>query len=119
MTRKTPYFSVVIPTFNRCGAVGAAIRSVLTFLSSLDGEVVVVDDASTDDTIAMLHRTFGEQLRSGNVRLVQLGENRGVSEAKNVGYGSAEGEWVLFLDSDDALLADAANAVAEVLAAHQ
>jgi len=80
---------------------------------------VVVDDASTDDTIAMLHRTFGEQLRSGNVRLVQLGENRGVSEAKNVGYGSAEGEWVLFLDSDDALLADAANAVAEVLAAHQ
>jgi glycosyltransferase involved in cell wall biosynthesis len=81
--------------------------------------VIVVDDASTDDTMAMLHREFAEQLTSGNVRLVQLGENRGVSEAKNVGYGSAKGEWVLFLDSDDTLLADASNAVVEVLAAHQ
>jgi glycosyltransferase involved in cell wall biosynthesis len=87
--------SVVLPTRDRAGVVGRAMASVLA-QTSLDLELIVVDDGSTDDTPAVL-RSF----RDSRVRLIRLAESRGPSRARNEGVWRSRGELVAFLDSDD------------------
>jgi O-antigen biosynthesis protein len=90
-----PLVSVVIPTFNRADLVLRAIGSVLA-QDYPAMEVLVVDDASTDDTPARVE-TLGER----RVRLLRRSENGGVARARNAGMDAAEGELIAFLDSDD------------------
>jgi glycosyltransferase involved in cell wall biosynthesis len=85
--------SVVIPTYNRSGMVREAVASVLAQTQPA-GEVIVVDDGSTDDTAAVL-----ESFRSA-IHLISQ-PHRGVSAARNTGIRAAAGEWLAFLDSDD------------------
>lgn len=89
----TPLISVVIPTFNRAYCLGATLQSVLAQTVS-DLEVIVVDDGSTDGTLALL-KTFGER-----IKVVQQ-KNTGVSAARNAGVKAARGKWIAFQDSDD------------------
>lgn len=91
--------STVIPTFNRRNTVGNAIRSALTTLP--DGEVIVVDDASTDGTTSQIRTDFPFELSAAKLRVVVLSQNSGVTAAKNAGYAAARFPWVIFLDSDD------------------
>jgi glycosyltransferase involved in cell wall biosynthesis len=90
-----PLLSAVIPTRNRAGMVCEAVESALC---QRDGEVevIVVDDASTDDTANVLARTFASR-----IRLVRLPERRGAGAARNAGVRLASGELVAFLDDDD------------------
>jgi O-antigen biosynthesis protein len=90
-----PLVSVVIPTFNRADLVLRAIRSVLA-QDYPAMEVLVVDDASTDDTAARV-----EALGDRRVRLLRQGKNGGVARARNAGMEAAEGDLIAFLDSDD------------------
>ncbi len=96
--RDAPVFSVVIPTYNRAELVGRAIRSVLD-QSYTDFELLVVDDASTDRTAAVV-RSFGDP----RVRYIRLPENGGNAVARNAGVRCATGELITFLDSDDEFL---------------
>ncbi len=89
----SPVISVVIPTYNYGRFIGEAMESVLD-QTLTPGEIVVVDDGSTDETEAVV-REFGER-----VRYVRQ-ENRGVSEARNRGVAETTGEWIAFLDADD------------------
>jgi O-antigen biosynthesis protein len=90
-----PLVSVVIPTYNRSALVTDAIRTVLAQdYPAL--EVLVVDDASTDDTPA---RVAG--LADERVRLIRQPVNGGVARARNRGMDAARGEIIAFLDSDD------------------
>lgn len=91
-----PDVSVVVPTYNRATVLARAIRSVLTQRGP-DREVVVVDDGSTDDTRSVVDRFDA-------VRYIRLEHNRGVSGARNRGLDATDGEYVLLLDSDDALV---------------
>lgn len=95
--------SVVIPTFNRKMLVEKAIRSALVLAEHAATEIIVVDDASGDDTCATLRATFRSQLDSGVMKLIASQENLGVTGAKNLGGGVACGGWIVFLDSDDEL----------------
>jgi GT2 family glycosyltransferase len=88
--------SVIIPTYNRAGIVGAAIESVLE-QSHADVEVIVVDDGSTDETRGIVE-SYGPRVRY----LAQA--NAGVSAARNVGLMNARGEFIALLDSDDRFL---------------
>lgn len=92
-----PFFSVIVPAYNRAFTIERAINSCLrqTFQ---DFEVVVVDDGSSDDTESAVSRCTDPRV----VYLRQ--ENRGASAARNRGAEAATGEYVAFLDSDDEFL---------------
>jgi hypothetical protein len=85
--------SVIIPTYNRAAMLGEAIESALA-QTRLPGEIIVVDDGSTDDT-AKVMGGFAHRVRC----ITQV--NRGVAAARNVGLAAAKGELIAFLDSDD------------------
>lgn len=91
-------FGVIIPVYNRQNLIGRAIDSVLQQTRAAD-EVIVVNDGSTDDTANIL-RSYDDRIKIINQ------ENRGVSAARNVGIKSTNGNWIAFLDSDDAWLPD-------------
>ena len=91
----TALVSVIMPAFNREATVGAAMRSVLA--QSHDRfELIVVDDGSTDGTVAIVEAFLGD----ARVRLV-CGAHGGVSAARNLGLEQARGDVVAYLDSDN------------------
>lgn len=99
MIPKRPFFSVIIPTYNRADTIERAIRSVFT-QSFTDFELIIVDDGSTDKTQEVL--TFFAKNKPNDVFIKLLRtENNGVSAARNYGVSHANGIWLSFLDSDD------------------
>jgi glycosyltransferase involved in cell wall biosynthesis len=90
-----PVASVVIPAYNREGTIARAIDSVLN-QTKPDLEVMVVDDGSSDDTVAII-----ENYEDDRVQCRVFSENRGANAARNAGIRQATGEYVTFLDSDD------------------
>jgi glycosyltransferase involved in cell wall biosynthesis len=107
---KTPLLSVVIPTWNRAQLVCGAVRSALAQRAGAV-EVIVVDDASTDATAAVLAQEFSSQICA-----VRLEHRRGAGGARNAGARLARGEFVGFLDSDDVWLPGKLDAELEVFA---
>ena len=87
--------SVVIPTHNRSGLLAMTLHSVLR-QRDVELEVIVVDEASTDDTPDVL-----AGLGDARVRTVRHETPHGVSAARNRGAAEARGEWVAFTDDDD------------------
>ncbi len=87
--------SVVIPTRNRSRLLNVALRSALR-QRGVDLEVIVVDEASTDDTPALL-----AAVGDARVRILRHEAPRGLSAARNHGAEEAHGEWIAFLDDDD------------------
>jgi glycosyltransferase involved in cell wall biosynthesis len=83
--------SVIIPVYNAAPYIAEGIESVLS-QSLLPDEVIVVDDGSTDDSAEVAKRF--------PVTLLQQ-ENRGVSDARNLGVQHATGDYLAFLDADD------------------
>lgn len=86
--------SIIIPTHNRAERVVTAIESVLV-QNYTPLELIVVDDGSTDSTLARLDRFHDPRLR-----LVKQ-EHAGVSVARNTGVSHAHGHYLAFCDSDD------------------
>lgn len=87
-----------MPVFNRAGAVGQAIDSVLR-QDFEDYEVIVVDDGSTDATGDVL-----AGYPQPRIQILRNDRNSGVARTRNRGVQAARGEWVVFLDSDNQLL---------------
>lgn len=88
-----PSVSVIIPSHNRRGLIGRALRSVLDQTHAAD-EIIVVDDGSQDGTAQYLATQFPQ------VRCLRQGQ-QGVSAARNHGIRAARGSWIALLDSDD------------------
>jgi glycosyltransferase involved in cell wall biosynthesis len=91
--KKDPLVSVIIPTFNRSHLLGETLDSVLA-QSFKDFEIIVVDDASTDETQSLLKKY-------SSLKSIVLEVNQGVSFARNSGIELAKGRYICFLDSDD------------------
>ena len=87
-------FSVVIPLYNKEHYIEKTIQSVLD-QTCTDYEVIVVDDGSKDNSLALARR-----FESDRVRVIPQ-ENQGVSVARNTGIVNANGEFICFLDADD------------------
>jgi glycosyltransferase involved in cell wall biosynthesis len=91
---KRPYFTVVIPLFNKECSVGRAVTSVLS--QSFDSfELIIVDDGSTDCSIEVV-----SGFKDSRLKLMKQ-PNMGPSAARNSGFKAATAMWVCFLDADD------------------
>jgi len=86
-------FSVIVPTYNRGHLLPRALNSIAA-QTQTPLEVIVVDDGSTDDTIAILRREYPDVV-------IFQETHRGVSAARNRGIQASRGDWIAFLDSDD------------------
>jgi glycosyltransferase involved in cell wall biosynthesis len=105
--------SAIIPTYNRLLHLERAIGSVLAQRRAC-GELIVVDDGSTDETPALVERLAADS--NVAVRLLRQ-ENRGAAAARNLGIRSARGNLLAFLDSDDWWLPNKLALQAAVMAA--
>jgi len=105
-----PFFSVVVTTFNRARIVGRCLDSCLS-QDFADFELVVVDDGSSDDTVAALAAIGDDRLR-----VVRHERNRGINPARHTGVESSRGEWLVVVDSDDELLPGALARLREIIA---
>jgi glycosyltransferase involved in cell wall biosynthesis len=92
---KKPKVSVVIPTHNRAQFLKAAIASVLN-QTYQDFEIVVVDDASSDDTQKVV-----SLCRDERIKYIRHEVNKGDAGSRNTGIVHSHGDYVAFLDDDD------------------
>ncbi len=90
-----PTISVIIPAYNRAQTLPRAIRSVFE-QSFHDWEIIIVDDASSDETEQVVREWVGPR-----ISYLRHAHNRGPSPARNTGIQAARGTFVAFLDSDD------------------
>ena len=93
-----PRISVVIPMYNSAATIGDALAS-LHAMTFTDWEAICIDDASTDTTVDLVKGLIDADER---IRLIELSENQGPSAARNRGMDEACGDYLAFLDSDDA-----------------
>jgi glycosyltransferase involved in cell wall biosynthesis len=92
-----PVVSIIIANHNGAAYLPETLRSAQRqTLSNL--EIIVSDDASSDESIALVRAMMADDLR---IRLVQSDTNRGPSAARNNALAVARGEWIAVLDSDD------------------
>jgi glycosyltransferase involved in cell wall biosynthesis len=90
-----PPVTVLIPAYNAARTIERALSSVWR-QNYPDMEVIVVDDASNDDTVIRV-----QKIGRANLRLIRLEKNRGVSGALNAGIRQARTDYIAFLDADD------------------
>lgn len=89
-----PFFSIIIPTYNRAEFLSGAVMSILD-QGFTDWELLIVDDGSTDNTKAIVN-----SFKDDRIKYI-FQENAERSAARNNGIDNAEGEYICFLDSDD------------------
>ena len=107
--------TVAITTFNRGDLVCRAIRSALPFVGPLGGRVIVVDDGSPEPVFPFVQASFHAELQNSTLIHVRQDVNGGVTAGKNLAFAHSDPGWVLFLDSDDELIPEAAEDVARAL----
>lgn len=90
-----PLISVIIPAFNTADYIGKAITSALD-QTLINLEIIVVDDASTDNTLQLINSFKDERLK-----VLVNAQNLGAGGSRNRALKAAKGEWVAVLDSDD------------------
>jgi GT2 family glycosyltransferase len=93
MNKESPLVSIVIPTYNKRTLVEELVRSILNS-DITDYEIIVVDNASPDNTSEYLQGLFQ------NLRIIKLERNTGVTGGRNAGALEARGRYILFLDHD-------------------
>ena len=100
-----PYFSIIIPMYNRENFI---LRSITSCLKQdfEDFEIIVVDDGSVDGSVNVVKRILDSR-----IRLICHTVNRGVGPARNTGVDAATGEWVICFDSDDELFPGALSTI--------
>ena len=93
----TPFFSIVIPVFNREDLIEKVITSVLN-QKFQDFEVIIVDNCYRYKTIDLVKSI---QSKDHRIQLIQNSTNLERCISRNIGIQAAQGEYICFLDSDD------------------
>lgn len=112
MSVETPLVSIVIPAYNQAEFLGEAIQSVLN-QTYANFEVIVVDDASPDNTAEVARRYCDPR-----VTYIAHGKNLGLPAARNTGMLAASGHYIALLDSDDYFHPDKLAAHMNYLSGH-
>lgn len=98
-----PVVSVIIPTFNRADLLPQAIDSVMAQTHPAL-EIIVIDDASTDDTADVMQRYSASAGTSPRIRYLRNERNAGIAKSRNRAIAESAGPYVAMLDSDDVWL---------------
>ncbi len=104
--------SVVIVNYNVCDLLLNAVASVYVALDGLDGEIIVVDNASSDGAVETLNRVYPD------VVTVALERNLGFGAANNIGFERARGQYVLILNPDTVVQEDTIRTMLAFMAEH-
>ncbi|MDF4253322.1 glycosyltransferase family 2 protein [Streptomyces sp. WMMB303] len=100
--------SVVVPTYNTGDAVLTGLRSLLAqTMPRSEFEVIYVDDASDDDTVALLEEETAKRGAEATVRVVRAAHSGWPGRPRNIGTDLARGEFVHYVDDDDRLAPEA------------
>lgn len=94
------FVSVVVPTYNRSDTICYCLASLLAQTFPL-GEIIIVDDCSTDNTVEIV-----KSISDPRIRCIVLEKNSGAQVARNRGIREATGDWIAFQDSDDEWLSE-------------
>jgi glycosyltransferase involved in cell wall biosynthesis len=115
---KVPMVTVIIPTYNSCELLAAAVESVLA-QSWKNIELIIVNDGSTDMT-EITAKKYLEQGESHDprVRYFQTEQNFGKNHALNIGIAHSKGDFLAFLDHDDTYPPDTLRTGVEFLDSH-
>jgi glycosyltransferase involved in cell wall biosynthesis len=112
MGEKKPFFSVVIPLYNKQDYVKDTIKSVLE-QSFQDFEIVVVDDGSTDNSVNIV-----QAIGDPRIRIIRQ-KNAGVSVARNTGIKEARADYIALLDADDIWLSEFLSTIHDLIARYK
>lgn len=107
----TSTVSLIIPTFNANAFIADCIESALS-QSIAPHEVILIDDASTDDTLATLR---SHEQRHPSIKVLAQLTNSGPAACRNLGIAHASGEYIAFLDADDRLHVDHIASLLDVI----
>lgn len=105
--------SIIVPVFDAELYVERCVRSVMAQTYTGDTECIIVDDGSTDGSMAKVKKLVDGYDGNIRFRLLAHDQNRGLSEARNTGINATSGDYLLFLDSDDELSIHALKLIAE------
>jgi glycosyltransferase involved in cell wall biosynthesis len=92
---KKPFFSIILPTFNREQSIQKCIKSVLN-QSFEDFELIIIDNKSTDNTLYLI-----EIFNDKRIQLISNDKNYERCYSRNKGIENANGKYITFIDSDD------------------
>lgn len=102
--------SIIIPVYNVAAYLPRCLDSLVN-QTYRDIEIICVNDGSTDDSLRVLEEYAGKDAR---IQVISR-ENRGVSATRNEGLDRAQGEWVMFVDSDDWIESDTCRQALETV----
>lgn len=109
-----PLFSIIVPVYNVQNYLSACVKSVAEQPGPKDWECLLIDDGSTDLSGSICDALAAE---IPGLRVIHQ-ENGGLAAARNTGLAAAQGDWILFLDSDDAMAPGLLEALRTALPAH-
>jgi len=105
----TPFFSVVIPTYNCLDLLKRALESVFS-QTYQDFEIIVIDNSSNDET-----QNFLFNIDDSRIQTIIVQNNGVIAHSRNKGIENAKGSWIAFLDSDDTWKPEKLHTVTEVI----
>lgn len=100
--KKSPFISIVLPSYNSARVIGQTIESVLAQTYG-NFELLIIDDCSCDDTYKII---LEYQKRDKRIKIFRNEKNCGVAYSRNFGVFQAISDWIAFIDSDDLWCAD-------------
>lgn len=96
MNQTTPLISIVVNTYNGARYLPECLDSILALKGNYPLQIIVVDDASQDDTAAVLSRYADER-----IEFIQFAHNKGAAEAVNAAFAAVRGTYTARIDYDD------------------
>lgn len=97
MSKASPFFSVIVPAYNAEKYIFRCVDSILS-QTFTDFELIIVNDASKDNTLQICQKNFSDDSR---VKLINLSENGGVVNARDIGIKNSVGQYICWVDADD------------------
>jgi glycosyltransferase involved in cell wall biosynthesis len=92
-----PLVSIIIPVFNSERFLAQTLENALS-QTWKNKEIVIVDDGSTDNSIAV-----AKSFKNGNIKIISV-QNGGAARARNIGFANSKGEFIQYLDADDLMI---------------